>query len=564
MPIPVEQLAKDWWAVGDAIVQSHSRVTFFVDGRMTMLSMCRHFLKAQHYIYLANWGMKPDIELVRGGDHTAGPDGSPEQEKLLAELRAFGLQEADIAFWRTQTLSLKNVLCYALSKGVEVKVLIWGNPNVLIYTDPEHAHKLLMQVGINCLLDSSALVLQHPAESLHQKISIVDGTHAFIGGIDPFIERKGEFDRWDTQAHSFSNPLRHTPEGATPHCWHDAHSLIEGPAAGNVELNFRQRWNDVVLKKQLDKNQLAPEHPLPPSIESDCLVQVVRTIPRETYSFPPAEGFQGIAQVCAKAFSNAQRFIYLENQYIWLRAFGGLDIAFLGFDNPEMENNITKIGAALRQGATVAIVLPDHPNIGRAFTDASLARLKQEAPAAVDEGRLQAFCLGTSATQEDGEHYRAIYVHAKVAIIDDVWATVGSGNLNNRGMLNDTEMNVAVLDETLAQGLRMLLWAEHLALFNERDLFDLARYMGHQHQDADDNARGERIWRQLQEVIGDPVIGLPLMVERARDNLQRYKANQPLLGHILPYLTAEEAQQQGLIFHEERGWIEEPPADFPA
>src|SRR6266581_969718 len=153
MPIPVEQLAKDWWAVGDAIVQSHSRVTFFVDGRMTMLSMCRHFLKAQHYIYLANWGMKPDIELVRGGDHTAGPDGSPEQEKLLAELRAFGLQEADIAFWRTQTLSLKNVLCYALSKGVEVKVLIWGNPNVLIYTDPEHAHKLLMQVGINCLLD---------------------------------------------------------------------------------------------------------------------------------------------------------------------------------------------------------------------------------------------------------------------------------------------------------------------------------------------------------------------------------------------------------------------------
>jgi len=293
-------------------------------------------------------------------------------------------------------------------------------------------------------------------------------------------------------------------------------------------------------------------------------VQVVRTIPRETYSFPPAEGFQGIAQVCAKAFSNAQRFIYLENQYIWLRAFGGLDIAFLGFDNPEMENNITKIGAALRQGATVAIVLPDHPNIGRAFTDASLARLKQEAPAAAEEGRLQAFCLGTSATQEDGERYRAIYVHAKVAIIDDVWATVGSGNLNNRGMLNDTEMNVAVLDETLAQGLRMLLWAEHLALFNERDLFDLARYMGHQHQDADDNARGERIWRQLQEVIGDPVIGLPLMVERARDNLQRYKANQPLLGHILPYLTAEEAKQQGLIFHEERGWIEEPPADFPA
>jgi len=73
MPIPVEQLAKDWWAEGDTPVQSNSRVTFFVDGRMTMLSMCRHYLKARHYIYLASWGIKSEIELVRGSDHRAGP-----------------------------------------------------------------------------------------------------------------------------------------------------------------------------------------------------------------------------------------------------------------------------------------------------------------------------------------------------------------------------------------------------------------------------------------------------------------------------------------------------------
>lgn len=124
MPIPAEELAKDWWAEGDTPVHNDSRVTFFVDGRMTMLSMCQHFLKARRYIYLANWGMTPEIELVRGSDHRAGPDGSPEQEKLLAELRAYGLQEADIAFWCTQTLSVKNVLNYALNKGVEVKVLL--------------------------------------------------------------------------------------------------------------------------------------------------------------------------------------------------------------------------------------------------------------------------------------------------------------------------------------------------------------------------------------------------------------------------------------------------------
>ncbi|MDQ6643325.1 MAG: phospholipase D family protein, partial [Chloroflexota bacterium] len=540
----------------DTPVHNDSRITFFVDGRMTMLSMCQHFLKARRYIYLANWGMTPEIELVRGRDHRAGPDGSHEQEKLLAELRTYGLQEADIAFWCTQALSVKNVLGYALNKGVEVKVLLWGSPNFLTHTKAKEAHDLLTQIGISCLLDESALALKHPTESLHQKISIVDGTHAFVGGVDPMIERE-DFDRWDTQEHLFSSPLRRTSEGTSPHPWHDAHTLIEGPAAGDVELNFQQRWNDVIHKKRLDANQLVPEHPTAPPVEGNSIVQVARTIPRETYSFAPDQGIQGIAQLYAKAFGNAQHFIYLENQYFWLHAFGGLDIAFLGFDNPEMETNIKRIGKALRQGAALAIVLPDHPNAGRAFTDAALARLKQEAPDAFTKGRIQAFCLATSETQEDGEHYRPIYVHAKVAIIDDTWATVGSGNLNNRGMLNDVEMNVAALDPTLARGLRMMLWAEHLGLYSEAELFDLAYFLGQQHQSSGDTVRGENIWQSVQEMLGDPHAGLHMMVKRAQDNLLRYKARQPLLGQLLPYLTAEEATQQGLNFREEHGWIEE-------
>ena len=556
MPIPAEELAKDWWAEGDTPVHNDSRVTFFVDGRMTMLSMCQHFLKASRYIYLANWGMTPEIELVRGSDHRAGPDGSPEQEKLLAKLRAYGLQEADIAFWCTQALSVKNVLGYALSKGVEVKVLLWGSPDLLTHTKAKEAHDLLTQIGISCLLDESALALKHPAESLHQKISIVDGTHAFVGGVDPLIEQ-GDFDRWDTQEHLFSSPLRRTDEGTSPHPWHDAHTLIEGPAAGDVELNFRQRWNDVIHNKHLDENQLVSEHPTAPPVEGSSMVQVARTIPRETYSFPPDQGIQGIAQLYAKAFGNAQHFIYLENQYFWLRAFGGLDIAFLGFDNPEMETNIKRIGEALRQGAAFAIVLPDHPNAGRAFTDAALARLKQEAPEAFTEGRIQAFCLATSETEADGEHYRPIYVHAKVAIIDDTWTTVGSGNLNNRGMLNDVEMNVAALNPTLARGLRMMLWAEHLGLYSEAELFDLGYFLGQQQQSSGDTGRGESIWQSVQEMLGDLHAGLRMMVKRAQDNLLRYKARQPLLGQLLPYLTAEEATQQGLKFREEHGWIEE-------
>ena len=51
--------------------------------------------------------------------------------------------------------------------------------------------------------------------------------------------------------------------------------------------------------------------------------------------------------------------------------------------------------------------------------------------------------------------------------------------------------------------------------------------------------------------------GLRLMTERAQDNMRRYKAKLPLIGHLLPYLTAEEATQAGLPFREDHGWVEE-------
>jgi len=73
-----------------------------------------------------------------------------------------------------------------------------------------------------------------------------------------------------------------------------------------------------------------------------------------------------------------------------------------------------------------------------------------------------------------------VYVHAKVCIIDDVWATVGSDNLNRRSWTHDSELSCSVIDSDLddrapldpgglgdgsrrfARALRLSLWAEHL------------------------------------------------------------------------------------------------------
>src|SRR5712691_1399184 len=552
-----EQQLKNWWAEGDTPVHADSQVAYLVDAHSTFLTMCRHFLMARTYIYITAWGMTPLMELVRGTDQRAGPDGSPEQEALLAELRAEGLQEPEIDFWCTHDLTVQAVLGYMVSKGVQVNVLIWSSSELFSHCDPQAAHEQLTQVGVTCMLDDSAYGMLHrPIESLHQKIAIVDGTHAFVGGIDMLIELSGDYDRWDTHFHHYSSPLRSNEEDRTPHNCHDAHALIEGPAVGDVERNFRQRWNEVVQRHGWDNQQLVPEHPLPSPVESTSLVQVARTIPVLTYSFASEDGIGGIAQLYANALSNAQYFVYLENQYFWTHAYLGIDRPRLGTDSPDMERNMRELAAALQRGATVALVLPDHPNVGRAFTDAGLARLRAEAPEAAAQGRIQAFCLAASAEIDGAERYRPIYVHAKVTIIDDLWSTVGSANLNNRGMRDDTEMNVATLDAEQAIGLRMMLLAEHVGLMGEEDLLTVSRHLGGQRQRQSADQRAVVLIQQLLATMDNPLIGLHMMIDCAQENLRRFKEKQPLVGHLLPYLTAVEAKQHGLHFREAHGWIE--------
>ena len=105
----------------------------------------------------------------------------------------------------------------------------------------------------------------------------------------------------------------------------------------------------------------------------------------------------------------------------------------------------------------VVLVLPAKPNNGR---DDTLGQLGLLAEAAGDSGRL----LAATVRSRSGGRDDPLYVHAKVAIVDDRWLTVGSANLNAHSLLNDTEMNVVSDDPGLARDTRVRLWAEHLEL----------------------------------------------------------------------------------------------------
>jgi phosphatidylserine/phosphatidylglycerophosphate/cardiolipin synthase-like enzyme len=90
----------------------------------------------------------------------------------------------------------------------------------------------------------------------------------------------------------------------------------------------------------------------------------------------------------------------------------------------------------------------------------------------------------------ENEGGTAIYVHAKVVVIDDVLAMIGSDNTNRRSWTHDSELSMAVLDEQpderepgdpaglgdgarrFARDLRLRLWREHLGAISDDGLLD--------------------------------------------------------------------------------------------
>jgi cardiolipin synthase A/B len=78
-------------------------------------------------------------------------------------------------------------------------------------------------------------------------------------------------------------------------------------------------------------------------------------------------------------------------------------------------------------------------------------------------GRHENFTLA-GLTEFHGGARRVAYVHAKMMLIDDAWATVGSCNLHPFSLAGHTEMNASIWDASVARDLRCRLFAQHLGV----------------------------------------------------------------------------------------------------
>jgi phosphatidylserine/phosphatidylglycerophosphate/cardiolipin synthase-like enzyme len=68
---------------------------------------------------------------------------------------------------------------------------------------------------------------------------------------------------------------------------------------------------------------------------------------------------------------------------------------------------------------------------------------------------------GIAGIGDDGTRHH-VYVHAKLMLIDDEWATIGSGNLHRSSLFGNSELNVSFSDRDVVRQLRERLLNEHL------------------------------------------------------------------------------------------------------
>lgn len=373
------------WRIGHA-----DRAAVLIDGAAYFGALRKALLKAQRSIFIVGWDIDSRVEL-RGEEPENGDEAPSTLKELLMYLaRCRPDLQVYLLLWDYSVV-------YALEREPLPSVnLAWVTPP---------------QIKV-CLDDVLPLGACH-----HQKIVVIDDTVAFCGGLDLTIRR------WDTSEHRPDHPLRRDPAGEPYDPFHDIQMCVDGEAALALAELVRQRWLDAACERALELDPIGdswPEGLVPDFMDVD--VAVARTL-------PPLDGGSGVREVEAlylAAIDRAQRFIYIENQFLTADTVAD-QLARRLNENTELE---------------VLLVAPeDHESWLEAQSmKAGRVRFMRRLHEAGVSERVR--LVHPAVAAGDGE--RPVMVHAKLMIVDDLLLRLGSANLNKRSMGMDTECDLAV------------------------------------------------------------------------------------------------------------------------
>ncbi len=240
----------------------------------------------------------------------------------------------------------------------------------------------------------------------HRKLMIVDGRTAFLGGINISSVYSGG---------SFSRASRVRPGGQAS--WRDTDLQLQGPAVAELQKLFLATW--AAQKGEL----LQPLNHFPePVLAGNQVVRVIASSPEEPYSL--------IYATLLSAIGSAESSVYLTNAYF--------------VPDPQL---LAALMDAAARGVDVKLILPSQTDswlvfhAGRGYYDLLLT-------------------AGVKIYER-----RGVILHSKTVLIDGVWATVGSTNLDWRSFLHNHELNAVVLGGEFGQQVSAM-FAKDLAASN--------------------------------------------------------------------------------------------------
>ncbi|MDO9196383.1 cardiolipin synthase [Rhodoferax sp.] len=231
----------------------------------------------------------------------------------------------------------------------------------------------------------------------HRKLLVVDGRTAFLGGINI------------SSVYSSGSILKRAGKVDTNTvAWRDTHLQIEGPVVAEFQKLFMETW-----EKQRG-NPLARKDYFPVlTAQGKDIVRAIGSTPDDPYSL--------IYLTLISAIGNAEKQVHLTNAYF--------------VPDPQLLKSLTDAAA---RGVDVKLILPSHSDSAIVF----------HAGRAHYSGLLQG---GVKIFERGGA-----LLHSKTAVIDGVWSTVGSTNLDWRSFLDNDEVNAVILGREFAQQMQAM------------------------------------------------------------------------------------------------------------
>ncbi|MDR5751499.1 MULTISPECIES: phospholipase D-like domain-containing protein [unclassified Caballeronia] len=344
--------------------------------------------------------------------------------------------------------------------------------------------------------------------SHHQKMAIIDyeaPEHA-VG----FVMGHNTLDAyWDDDAHRYARMnARFGRNGETPR--QDMSSIITGPILECLNANFCSAWKHNAKVDLLTKRKpLAARLKVRPDFGTPVMAQITRTQSQESK--------QDIKSLYLQVACNATKFLYIENQYFrweplakkikeaaakqvaWGRDPGKHGSIYLFVVTNSSDDGMGvgtestyKMLDSLGQANLMSGMAKEHQDIQQqhdvmsAVNELAIARMSSGTDAAarqkaaqkkLDDARqgrngpltpkdipgLKIHICTLVAPDSPGDNWMPVYIHSKIMIIDDVFLTHGSANINTRSMEVDSEINICHEHMGVTQPLRRKLWTIHTA-----------------------------------------------------------------------------------------------------